>query len=216
MPITAGEIIREARELHPAFDPTRNPSGMLRRALTREHADLWGETMKLEPDAIRDETAPEILPLGNFAAGFTLPDPFVRILGGRVFAGLDEWPLVFVPQHQRFSPSRFPAAFEQNGIVYLVGSAADWTPYESFSVEFVPESPTTFATDATLIQLPDHARTPLVWLLGQFMANRTEDGANARPVDTGYFAGRAAQERARYIDRISNRKVIVAQTPEVW
>jgi hypothetical protein len=216
MPVTAGEIITDARDLHPAFDGTRNPDGVLRRALRRAHADLWGRVMVIEPDVIRDETAIQALPLGNFAAGFIMPDPFVRILGGRVFANLDELPLSLVPQHQRFAPSRFPAAIEQFGTVYLVGSEADWTDYTGFSVEFVPQAPTAFASNAALIQLPDDAQTALVHALGAFMANRTEDAPNAAPIDRRQFRQDADAERDRFLERIGHRKVVVAQIPELW
>ncbi len=158
MAFTVADVIEEARDQHPSFEPLRTPDQTCFRQLNRYIRQLYYRA--IERDSSLYSTTEEItLPLADFDAGYALP-AFVYYQGGTlILAGGIQRDEQFniVPWANRFSPNVYNAGYILEGVLYLLGDAKDWSNVESINFNYAPE-PTLPADEAADVPLPDGAQ----------------------------------------------------------
>lgn len=217
MAILAGDVIDEARDLHPAFDKNRNPVKIVRRALSRYVTDLLSKINQIDETALTIEQL-TVMPLGVFANGIVLPaNRGVQEVGavdtqGRVLS------VDLIPAGQRDQPRKRATAWIINGVLYLSGVASDWNTVASVSVRYTPAAGQVL-TDADVLALPDSARSTVIAALGAFMAKRgqTDKDGDLPPIDVQTFAADAAKAEGDYLAEVANTLTSqVFRVRDVW
>jgi hypothetical protein len=206
--VSIRSIIAAARDQHPAFDKQRTPDAVLLRFLTSEHKALVTKARARNWRAVA-ATVNVPLPLADFAAGFTLPAN-VYVGEGTAHSTADTGsipaPFTIVDPSLRFADVPMPAGYVENGTLFLVGQASDWTIVASVDVRYVPASPT-FANDAQNITLPDEASPALESAAALFMALRGHTDKNLPPMNVSAFAEMASRAESTFLDGIGNQRV---------
>lgn len=202
------EVIRDARDLHQAFDRKSTPDAVARRFLARYQQGLLVELHQWKRDLVH--LSQEIpLPLADFAEGATLVKHLGFPHGGTAyFLNPDRRPVPLAFQEEPMRLRRFmhPAVYVRDGVLYLLGEETDWTEFETLTLDLFPAGPDTI-TDQDESLLPGQPLRACVEALGQFMAGRAPDGAGA--VTQGMIDS--------YIDEVTQRRrAVVGQINEVW
>ena len=217
MAILAGDVIDEARDLHPAFDKNRNPVKIVRRALSRYVSDLIAKINEIDETAITLEQSTP-MPLAVFANGITLPaNRGVQEVGAVDLQG-NVISVDLIPAGQRDQPHKMATAWIINGVLYLNGLAANWNSVASISVRYAPVAGQVL-TDADLLSLPDSARSAVVGALAAFMAKRgqTDKDGDLPPIDVQQFLTDAAKAESEFLTEIGNTLTSqVFRVRDVW
>lgn len=70
--LTAGDVIKEARDLHMTFNDRAHPNGTLLRTLSNYQRHITSKIVQVNPDLLASEASVS-LPLADFNAGILLP-----------------------------------------------------------------------------------------------------------------------------------------------
>lgn len=205
MALEFGDIIEEARELHPSFVETWVPDPMALRFLGRYQRTLAGKIARLNPDTLLSRETIS-LPLATFTDGHEMPTAH-RYGRGRVVTstGLEE-PFHLIGSRARAYNRTFPAGWIEGDVLYLVGDEADWTPYASIEVPYVAVP--TLPTDATTeFDLPDSAHSLLVAAMADFFASRVASIQEAPDVDEGRFAMNMGEAQLDFLKEITTQRM---------
>jgi hypothetical protein len=170
------DLILSARDHHASFEARRHPDPVLMRALSRYQRTLVPQLLRLRPDAVVSLQT-TVLPLADFDAGITVPDfTYPRGVEATLpaVAGLAERhravDLVSWGDRHRYTN----AAYLRGQVLFLTGTASDWTEYTAIRFHYTPQVDALTATTGaggTLI-LPNAAEPCLVTFLAAFMAKR--------------------------------------------
>lgn len=206
MAITAADVLDGARDLHPSFDPKSQPDTVLVRQIQRDARRLATKVIAIRPEQVPWSTQTTALPLAVFANGISLPSHLLVTQVTALRAGgtspQDDTPIPLVNTQQRTRWGQpWPSAFIMSGTLYLAATAADWLPYASVTVRYVPVPSVT--SSASAIGLDDDALTPLVLSLGAFMATRRQGMSDAPPV--GMWQAEAALAEDQYMQRVQRQ-----------
>jgi len=215
MTMTAGDIIQAARDEHPAFNEVLVAPAMAWRwlqeiqlALVEEarRADATylptGVTITMGTDVNGNRTgtvgagSPELL-----LAGFTLPS-HLTVLGGTIYLDSARQlrdDLALVPWADRHQPEgRYPA-YERNQKLFLCGRDADWLQVVTIDLDYTA-IPTAPAAAASVLALPDSARSASVAALALAMARRAV--ALKVELDFPYFQTKDAKATASWLQSV--------------
>lgn len=216
MAITVGEIIQEARELHPAFAPTWVPDPLAIRMLGRYQRTLASKIAILNPDALKQVEAVS-LPLANFANGHTLPAGHRWGRGRAFFAtGNLKDVLHLIPEESLPYNRLFPAAFIRKGVLHLIGEASDWEAYSSLEIPYVPIPSLLTATGDSFI-LPDSAHPALVAALADYLAGRVSGIKEAPAVDVRRYRTDWDEAQREFLKEVATQRMAQENmTEERW
>ncbi len=173
MAFTPQDVIREARDQHPSFDPQRSTDVAAFRQLNRYLRQLTFLTIEKDSSGLASTVEEVTFPLTTFEDGHALP-PYVYVQGGNLYTlGANDKREAFniVPWRNRFMPNMHSAGFIHGGVLFFCGDAADWVSVEKVELHLLVE-PTlpTALTDA--VPLSDGAKWPCVENLAFWMARR--------------------------------------------
>jgi len=200
--MTSGEIIEEARDLHPAFDDNSHPDKVLVRFVNRYQTGLLAEALTRYP-SLYSTTQDIALPLADFAAGEALTEPLfvqdvVALKNG------EETPVVIIPYEHRHDPQPFYCGWIVNRRLFLNGKASNWATFSGGLRVRYATTPAAITGEDDVLILPDHARECLVAACAQFMAGRP--GNMQRPgiekPNLNYFRSEHAIERERFLTNL--------------
>lgn len=220
MPRLVENIIDEARDQHPAFDPVSQPDGPTYRALARICQSLQERITALDPSMSSVEvTRTYQLPLADFDAGLALGTSRlvtdVVLVDPMTASPQRSYPIVLVSRDQRaYMSARYPrVAWQEGNRLYLGGPSSRWAdltgtvevrvvmPFGDTEIEALQ------APGATL-PLPDEAASAAVMALAAFMGRR-----NNPPLD---LSGLAAGAESLMIDTIAQRLAGLTVETEPW
>lgn len=222
MPLTASDVIDQARGLDSAFVRERNPDKVLLPFLERLNRRLVGELLDEDPRAITTEI--EIsLPLSTFEDGAQLVDGAGDPL---------EWQRIHTPADvvrdsddekkelriidfgNRHDHPEWPSIWIQNGYVFLTGEEDDWEEYSKIILT-VTETPSAVDSTADTLDLDSEAEDAVVSHLGAFMARRTPQEQLTRPRQE--YIDEAAVAEQLYLERAYRREgARVSKVRSVW
>lgn len=213
---TVAEAIEETRSLHPAFDPQTTPDSVLRHALNRYHAELYGRLVDQDPHLFATEWE-LTFPLSDFDAGEDLPADWDTTLGGDVLFKESNRTrrLNFVPWGLRHSPgSRYPATI-LGGTIYFIGLERDWDLVEKVTIQYVP-LPADLAAQDTEADLPDRAKRVCVERVALTAANRATAVAGEK-VDLGFTMEEWRESEQQLVQEIGRpAKAETSYIRDVW
>lgn len=212
--VTVQECFDAARDIHPAFNDSAMPNGVLARFLTRYQQRLLTQIAQIKKDAIVDKFDFHV-PGFDFELGERLPD-HILIHGADVFyenSNIDPVPLTIVGFDQRLNRYIGPTAYVDRPKIFLIGRTDDWTPFLSVTVRYFPKGGTITDLEQEL-ELPGQALDPCATALASFMAGRLEKDA-APPINPAELLAEAEHAEARYIDEITGRKQVTVYHPSV-
>ena len=214
--MTAEEVIREAREIHPAFTPEQHPNATLLRALARIQDRLRGELKRLNPEALAREFR-VTLPLSatDFADGVALPAHEMLMTGEVRGPGDYRTVLFLVPHASRLAPALFPSATVFGRRLFLTATPEVWRDFTELRLPYVPVAPPLHRPDSEFA-LPDSARNALVDRLALFMAGRTIAPDGLPPLDRAFLAAEAEASEAHFLSREGIKQATIGFTREVW
>lgn len=216
MPITLGDVIRSARDLHPSFKPQQTPDPVLMRWLSDYQEELRGRLLDWNPDAI---TATETiaLPLADFSAGHTLPEyQRIREADIRYGTGASQERMDLPIAGPRFRHELLaPIAYVEGGVLYLVGKEKDYNGFDQIRVRYVP-APTDLTDATSAFSLPDRARPVLKAWAAAFMASRGPLAGDAPP-DKVELTGKAEKAEETFLTELERRDgPVVSRVRRVW
>lgn len=217
MALLAGDLIDEARDLHPAFDKNRNPQKIVRRELSRYVTRLLSKIDQIDEAALTIE-AETVMPLAVFANGIVLPANRNVQEVVAVDAQGRKYPVEIIPAGQRDSIRQAATAWIINGVLYLNGTAATWNQVAKVAVRYTPVAGQV-ATDATVVPLPDSARPPIIAALAAFMAKRghTDKDGDLPPVIVDGFRADLRESEGEFLEEVGNSRTSqVFRVRDVW
>lgn len=176
--LTVGDVLQVARDLHPALSETNAPSDLGFRVVGRLQRLMYDAVVDRIP-AYLSQVFTVAMPLADFEAGITLsdylPNGWKDLMEGFCHYGdqptTKQFRMKSVPWGQRDMPQPFPAYTFRNDIVYLLGSADDWSQVDTLSFYYtgIPEDP----EDAEdVLSVPIDARDALAAKVAAFYAGR--------------------------------------------
>lgn len=188
---TAAEVVDQARDYHPAFDPRKVPDASALRVLSRLQRRLASKVAALSEDALAEPYAflkadVDTAAAAGFAgAGLTLPDHLLllgfftsRLTGPAVTVPVN---LVSYANYPVEAARCWPSCFVLRGRLYpanrselgMVGSSSlhGWEDFNGLSALLVPNPPELTGRSSS-ITLPDLALDALVTGLAFWMAGR--------------------------------------------
>lgn len=198
--LIAGDVINDARDLHPAFDDNTHPDAVMLRALNRAQQELFGDTLVRYPSfkAVLQEVA---LPLDDFTAGIALEVPLFVSDVTRTSQG-EESPLAVLPWDHRFDGNQpYYRCWIDSGVLYLAPPASIWTTVDQINIRFASEPTDLVALEDTLA-MPDSARSALVNALAQVMAGRGTQRQDIQPPSVAYYSQIASDSREKYLTNL--------------
>jgi hypothetical protein len=203
MAFTAQDVIEEARDQHPSFDPRRTTDRSLLRQLSRYVRQLTFLTVEKDSSALPQTVTQVLFPLADFAAGETIP-AYVYAQGGTLtMAGVNDRsePFNLVPWRNRYMPNMQSAGFIHGGVLYFCGDAADWVGVEKVELHLVVE-PTPFTALSDTVPLPDGAKWPCVEHLAYWMARR-QGAYEGMKIDVRQFKQDWKESESEYLVEIA-------------
>lgn len=214
----AGDVIEEARDRHPAFDKTRHPQKVVRRALSTYVGVLLGKINEIDEQAITVEQEFN-MPVSQalFALGFAVP----------ANRGIED--IVAVDQQTRRLPveliragnrsdrnSRIASAWLVNGVLYLNGVLTSWNGVTKIAVRYAPVAGL-LATDADVLAVPDPARAACIEATALAMARRKLVKEGEPPIVVAEYAAIAKQAEDDYLTEVGNALTgQVFRVRDVW
>jgi len=215
--VTVGEIIEQARGMHPAFDRWETPDRPLLKAIHRASKKLHAEITQVNPDAIDPERCVLELPLFDFEDGEELEglDYVVDSWAVRKDGALENFSLL--DSAHRVSPEKWPSGFLRGQRIFLIHNLKQWeTRFTGVVVEYVklPAEPVNLASE---VGLPDLAEGALVADIAFYMAQRARDSSTGPGVNVSEFRRERDRERSDFRTAVGNqRTATVGHVREVW
>lgn len=206
------DVIRAARDRHPAFTIRQTPDSLLYRFIEQLQQRLLAQIADLRRDAIVS-LFPIELPIEDFEAGVELPD-HILIHGGDVHypGSRPRRDLVIVGFHTRnFYPVQ-PTAYISGTHLFLLGDPGAWNEISSIDLKYFPRGGQVTGK-ATELVLPQDPLEVCAAACVSFMASRDTTGE----VDKADFLAQREIAEARYMDRATGRnRATVSRIQEVW
>ena len=212
---TAGEIITEAREIHPELHEEFNPEPTVLRFLSRYNRELVSKTIRSNPDelAVWETIA---LPFATFDAGEALTPAIVRFEADVKVQGSGDTirdKLHIVPVGERWTTRVWPAAYVVADQLYLLRTDGDWTQWTEIRVRHVA-IPADITATGTAMTLPDTANDAYIYALADFMAFRLDAEI---PIDRNRIRQDLRSAEQRYLDEVAGRAMsMTAMIGDVW
>lgn len=170
MPVTAGEVIQAARDLHPSFDKNQHPELTLLRQLSLNQQVLIGKALQRYPDLFSEKQVIG-LPVADFDAGTPVDNPLLlQDVDGLSISGRP-CEVTIIPAEHRNGQRPLYSVFLRNRILYQCGALADWTGLVQLTLNFSKTVPNLTALADTMT-LPPESTLCLAAMLGQLMAMR--------------------------------------------
>lgn len=210
MPFTAGDVILAARDLHAAFEPTRHPNPVCWRFLSRYTKTLTSRVAEVRPRALAATVTPTALPLAVFSNGVPIPAGLLLTeVSVRPVARQDATtrvPVEVLPGGQRLSGhSRGPWVWIEGSVLFLGGTADQWTSYDLIELRTVPV-PADITANTTVIPFQDDAIDCYAAQLGAFLAKREATNGGSPPFNPGQFVSDAEVAESAFLARLTNQK----------
>ena len=141
MAFTSQDVVDEARDQHPSFDPQRTTDKQSFRQLARYLRQLVFLTVEKDSSTLLVTTEEVTLPLVDFRAGHALP-AYVYVRGGTLTAlgsanRLEAFNIV--PYRNRFMPNVYNAGYIHGGTLFFCGDEADWAMVEKVDIDLLVE-----------------------------------------------------------------------------
>jgi hypothetical protein len=137
--ITAGQVIQEARDVHPLFDPRMHPNGTMLRLLSSYQRAIFAKIAQSNP-ALCASNLYVSLPLADFAAGvklpsftYMLPSPTLITENGQIREPIDLVNATFQSDFEQ--PRKF--AYLQGGSLFLGRRAENYNSYNQLRLQMV-------------------------------------------------------------------------------
>lgn len=209
MAFTVADVVLAARDLSPAYTPQRHPDVVCWRFLSRYSRTLMGRIVQLRPAALPATVTSVPLPLGTFGSGVPVPNDLLLVsVSARPVARRDDSvrvPVELLPAGQRLTRStRLPWAVREGAVVFLSGTAADWTAFDQLELRTVA-MPTAFANGGDTVPLPDDALDVCAEQLGAFLASRVAQQPDGDKVSPRAAQDAAAKAEASFLARLTNQ-----------
>ncbi len=169
--LTPGEIITDARDLHPSFELRAHPNAILLRGLSSFEKTMSGRVARVNPALIAAGITVS-LPLTDFAGGITLPQityfmPGVEIRNRNVVNTVELLNLTL--RSDRDSPAQF--VYLRGKQLFLSAPSQQWRNWDSINFQVVLTPRPVTKLDQLLL-LPSFAKDAYVGALAQLMATR--------------------------------------------
>lgn len=200
MPLVAGTVIDEARDLHPSFDTQTHPDKICLRFLSRWQAEVLGRALIVYPTLFDDAVTVVPLPLASFDAGYTLTEP-LALSDVVVLIGSYEYPVTLIPYESRFDPQPLYAGWVINRTLYLSGEESKWTGATELRLRYTTQPADLTALADTLV-IPDAAKTAAVTAIAAFMAGRGISRTEGVEANAKYFQTQAEQAEAKWLESL--------------
>lgn len=192
MPVTAQQVIDEARYEDASFTENRHTAHVLRTALGGYQTSLVGRIAWAAPEELSvPYDVP--LPLENFDDGHLLteagpgeppqsiPLRYIRILNvGEAHQGMSKLEFRIGLQAARWDSHRTPAGWLRHGRLFLVGEAGAWRGISLVRLFYVPTPAATLESVSELV-IGDLAHRAYVTWLAWRMAQRAPKEAGRHP-----------------------------------
>ena len=206
MALLASDVIRAARDAHPAFSPGRVAPPVAWRALLRIHQALVGQVARTSPDVLTPTVVTASLPLASFSAGIALGASILQPLDVTAIDSAGNLSAVeLVAYNVRATAIRHPAATMLGTTCFLLGDAPWWSQWASVQVRFIPQ-PTMALTDATTLALPDDALDVCAAKLAFAMATRLVENGQPAVANSAELAATAREAEALFLERVGAYK----------
>jgi len=200
MPLIAGTIIDEARDMHPSFDIQTHPNKVCLRALSRWQESFLKRCLIAYPELMDDGVAEVTLPLVSFEAGAALAQ-VVSVQDVVVVIGEAEYPLTLLAYAARFDPQPLYAGWIINSTLYLQGKASDWAGASKLRLRYMV-NPTALALPTDELILPEAARTAAVHAVAGFLAGRQISRTKGMLADPNYFRTIQQEAEEAYLESL--------------
>jgi len=208
--LTYGDLLNQARDRSPFFDPTRIPGGVAARLASAVQQALVSQTVRRDPDMFRLTTtidATTIVP----GTPVQLPAYSVVTRAELVWGSPVGFPvqLPLIPESRKDDNQTSRAAYLNGGAITFTGRTEDYTNVLSVVVNYVPPiAPFTAETDS--LALPDDAIDALAATLALRFAFRVNgmpmDGMDPSKaviqLDTNAFLSDARQAQDDWFQRV--------------
>jgi hypothetical protein len=155
--LTAGQIIQEARDVHPSFGPRQHPNGTLLRLLSSYQRAIFAKIAQTNP-ALCASNLFITLPLADFAAGiklpsftYMLPNPTLITTDNNIREPIDLLNATFQSDFE--APRKF--AYLQGGNLFLGRRAENYNSYNRLRLQMVLTPRDLVALNEPLM-LPDY------------------------------------------------------------
>jgi hypothetical protein len=206
MAIAVGQVVEQARDVHPAFAERNSPEPICIAFLNRYVQGLVARVRRVNTDLLVQQHAVP-LPLADFEAGYAGLPAFQEIRRDAVLRYGDvERIATQTVAALRLMPPQWPAFYMEGSSLFLAGREADWTGATSLVVRLIPAMVKMSAPTENVPLLPDEAEGALVDQLAAWMARRTADAAGAPPIDRAFLAAQAAESEALFMEQVMRRQ----------
>lgn len=227
MAYTAGEVIDQARALHPAFDRFQSLQQDALKFIGRYSTTLASEIVKRSPSALAKKTCEIDLPSFDHDDGQTLTDFLYPIGGTVVYTNSDRGSFFIVPWEQRNCPEDFPSGYMHGQCLHLTQSALEWADVSTILFDYVPlpvkptalnNVPNQTPEDTSAnVDLPDESETAVVYALGHYFALRSKSTAGGKQINVATYRNERDIEEEKFLRTISHRQTAeVSKVREVW
>lgn len=209
MATPASEVIDEARDWHPSFDPKVIQDKMLWRVISRAERSILQLVLEEADEVI---TVPDVIDLATISAalaadaGIALAANLLVSSGVvRIVDTVEKVPLnLLAPIHQHDPPAPWrPTAWIEGGDLVLLdlrrfgGTVTGWEQFDEITLQIVP-APVPIAANTSNLTVPDICRNAVVDALVLFMAARRSiqiAGVTPDSVQRGFMQAAASMRR---------------------
>ena len=210
MPFTAGEVILAARDLNPAFTPTRHPDPVCLRFLSRYQRTLAARIVAVRPRALTSTITTVTLPLADFAVGVPVPaDLLLLDVRARPLNRADDTvrhPVELIPGGQSLAGhTAHPFAWRDGNTLFLGGRATNWTRWDRLELRTVA-MPAALAGVSTTLPWPDDALDVFTAQLAAFLARRHAEGPETTKFNANPLQADAAAAEADFVNRLTTQR----------
>lgn len=202
MSFTAGEVMRDARDRHPALHERQAPDITGRRYLEQAQRELMSRAV--EADAhyaaarLAVPIADEAALIALQATGIPVPS-HLRLLGATAQYSdpVEDTPVTLTTFANRLNRHVTRSAYDLDGTLYLMGDPLEWTGVTALDVVYSP-LPTPVLTNATVLLVKDDARQALSAKLAAFWGARLPKGM-LDPTELRELKEQALQAEASFV-----------------
>lgn len=214
MSFTVADVIMAARDLNPAFVPTRHPDAVCRRFLTRYAKTLAGKIADVSKSALPATVTTSNMSAFVFASGATVPDALVVLDAHLHRAGYPADNLTkveLVPVGDRYArKQRLPYGWVEGTKLYLAGQASDYAPFDTLQIRTLA-MPTVGGVATDTLPFPDDALNVCAAQLGGFLALRHAQGPDTEKWDARPAVGAGEVAEQAFLERLT-----LQRKGEVW
>lgn len=202
MALVASDVIRAARDAHPAFTPGRIAPPVAWRALLRIYTPLVGQVARTTPDVLTASSVQATLPLASYASGIALGSALLQPLDASALDSAGRPSSVeLVPYNARAGTIRHPAATILGQTCFLLGEEAWWSQWASVVVRFIPQ-PALTLNEVTTLALPDDAFDCLTAKLAAAFATRIVGSGQPAVENAGQLLSDGDTAERLFLERI--------------